>query len=176
MRKKKRKRKKERKKNGLLVSPSPSPLIHTLSFRPPALSPHPHGTTMAPTTTPPPPSTGPPSPTPAAVRVSPLVLLAAADAYTRRPDGAGRVVGTLLGVASPETGLVDVRDCFVVPHSEANGTVSVACGRESGRVAVRGRRGGGATGFRPIGDFLAGGPGRELRARVRLHQGAGAQS
>ena len=78
---------------------------------------------MAPTTTPAPPSTGPPAPTPAAVRVSPLVLLAAADAYTRRPDGAGRVVGTLLGVASPDTGLVDVRDCFVVPHSEANDTV-----------------------------------------------------
>jgi translation initiation factor 3 subunit F len=78
---------------------------------------------MAPTTPAPPPSAGPPTPTPSSVRVSPLVLLAAADAYTRRPDGAGRVVGTLLGVASPETGLVDVRDCFVVPHSEANDTV-----------------------------------------------------
>lgn len=78
---------------------------------------------MAPTNPAPPPSAGPPTPTPSSVRVSPLVLLAAADAYTRRPDGAGRVVGTLLGVASPETGLVDVRDCFVVPHSEANDTV-----------------------------------------------------
>ena len=55
------------------------------------------------------------------VRVSPVVLLTIADAYIRRGEGAGRVIGTLLGSVSD--GVVDVKSCYAVPHSEANDQV-----------------------------------------------------
>ena len=51
------------------------------------------------------------------VRVSPLVLLSACDSCVRRGEGQARVIGTLLG--SGAAGVVDVKDCFTVPHSDA---------------------------------------------------------
>ena len=50
------------------------------------------------------------------VRVPPSVLLAVADAFARRAEGASRVVGSLLG--GVEGGVLCVRAAFAVPHSE----------------------------------------------------------
>ena len=58
-----------------------------------------------------------------AVKVAPLVVTNIADAYTRRPEGAERVVGALLG-AWAERGL-EVRNAYAVPHSESEGSLAL---------------------------------------------------
>lgn len=51
------------------------------------------------------------------VRVQPVVLFSICDAYIRRNEGKERVIGTLLGSISD--GVVDIRDCYAVPHNES---------------------------------------------------------
>lgn len=50
------------------------------------------------------------------VRVHPVVLFQIVDAYERRNFEAHRVIGTLLG--SSERGVVEVTNCYCVPHKE----------------------------------------------------------
>ncbi|RZF47765.1 hypothetical protein LSTR_LSTR006029 [Laodelphax striatellus] len=50
------------------------------------------------------------------VKVHPVVLFQIVDAYERRNAEADRVVGTLLG--SADKGIVEVTNCFCVPHKE----------------------------------------------------------
>ena len=57
------------------------------------------------------------------VRVQPVVLFSICDAYIRRNEGKERVIGTLLGSISD--GVVDVRDCYAVPHNESMDQVSL---------------------------------------------------
>ncbi len=52
------------------------------------------------------------------VRVQPVVLFNVCDAYVRRNEGQERVIGTLLGVISD--GVIDVRNCYAVPHDESS--------------------------------------------------------
>lgn len=49
-------------------------------------------------------------------RVHPVVLFQILDHFHRRPDGQRRVIGTLLG--SSRDGMIEVRSCFPVPHTE----------------------------------------------------------
>ena len=51
------------------------------------------------------------------VRVQPVVLFSICDAYIRRNEGKDRVIGTLLGSISD--GVVDIRECYAVPHNES---------------------------------------------------------
>ncbi|XP_017144207.1 eukaryotic translation initiation factor 3 subunit F-1 [Drosophila miranda] len=50
------------------------------------------------------------------VRVHPVVLFQVVDAFERRNAESHRVIGTLLG--SVEKGVVEVTNCFCVPHKE----------------------------------------------------------
>jgi len=50
------------------------------------------------------------------VRVHPLVLFQVVDAFERRNADSQRVIGTLLG--SIDKGVVEVTNCFCVPHKE----------------------------------------------------------
>ncbi len=59
-------------------------------------------------------------------RVHPVVLFTITDAFIRRNDGQERVIGTLLGTVSD--GVVEVKNCYAVPHSESNDQVR-ACKR-----------------------------------------------
>lgn len=56
------------------------------------------------------------------VQVSPVVMLTILDHYTRREEKQNRVLGSLLGVVG-ETGEIEVRNCFAVPHQEENDDV-----------------------------------------------------
>mmetsp|Transcript_43061 Transcript_43061/g.131134 ORF Transcript_43061/g.131134 Transcript_43061/m.131134 type:complete len:324 (-) Transcript_43061:414-1385(-) len=57
------------------------------------------------------------------VVVHPLVLLSVLDHHTRRQEGAGRVIGTLLG--SRDGDRVEVTNCFAVPHAERGDEVAI---------------------------------------------------
>jgi translation initiation factor 3 subunit F len=57
------------------------------------------------------------------VKVHPAVLFAVLDHFARRDDGKKRVIGTLLGRVDEVTGVVEVTDCFAVPHSDKNDEV-----------------------------------------------------
>lgn len=57
------------------------------------------------------------------VRVQPVVLFSICDAYIRRNEGKDRVIGTLLGSISD--GVVDIRECYAVPHNESMDQVSL---------------------------------------------------
>uniref|UniRef100_A0A1B6D6H5 MPN domain-containing protein n=1 Tax=Clastoptera arizonana TaxID=38151 RepID=A0A1B6D6H5_9HEMI len=50
------------------------------------------------------------------VKVHPVVLFQIVDAYERRGADTDRVIGTLLG--SIDKGVVEVTNCFCVPHKE----------------------------------------------------------
>jgi hypothetical protein len=49
-------------------------------------------------------------------RIHPVVLLSILDHHVRRPQNNARVIGTLVG--EYKEGLVDIRNCFAVPHEE----------------------------------------------------------
>lgn len=51
------------------------------------------------------------------VLVHSLVLFSILDHHTRRPEGSNRVIGTLLGRREGD-GLVEITNCFAVPHAE----------------------------------------------------------
>mmetsp|Transcript_62258 Transcript_62258/g.74929 ORF Transcript_62258/g.74929 Transcript_62258/m.74929 type:complete len:341 (+) Transcript_62258:117-1139(+) len=57
------------------------------------------------------------------VDVHPLVLLSVLDHHTRRPEGAGRVIGTLLG--RRDGSRVEVTNSFAVPHAERGDEVAI---------------------------------------------------
>lgn len=57
------------------------------------------------------------------VEVRPLVLLSVLDHHTRRPEGAGRVIGTLLGTRTGNR--VEITNCFAVPHAERGDEVAI---------------------------------------------------
>ena len=52
------------------------------------------------------------------MKLQPLVLLNICDAYIRRSEHQGRVIGTLLGKVVD--GVVHVQNCYAVPHNESN--------------------------------------------------------
>ena len=58
------------------------------------------------------------------VRVQPSVLLSICDAYVRRNSKHRRVVGTLLGFIG-DGGVVEVRNCYAVPHNDQDQSVSL---------------------------------------------------
>lgn len=58
-----------------------------------------------------------------ACHVHPVVLLSIVDSYERRNEDAKRVIGTLLGTI--EKGIVEVSNCFTVPHNESEEEVAV---------------------------------------------------
>lgn len=68
------------------------------------------------------------------VSVHPVALFSICDAYIRRNQGQGRVIGTLLG--SITDGVFEVKGCYVVPHTEnvdqvrPNGRPCMAAGRQ----------------------------------------------
>tara|TARA_R110002050_G_scaffold59506_2_gene132936 strand:+ start:612 stop:917 length:306 start_codon:yes stop_codon:yes gene_type:complete len=55
---------------------------------------------------------------PVHVNVHPVVLFSVLDHYIRRKEDQHRVIGTLLGYV--ENGVVEVRNCFPVPHTETD--------------------------------------------------------
>jgi translation initiation factor 3 subunit F len=55
------------------------------------------------------------------VKVQPVVLFNICDAYIRRNETQDRVIGTLLGTV--ENGVVELRNCYAVPHNETNDQV-----------------------------------------------------
>lgn len=57
------------------------------------------------------------------VNIHPLVLFSICDAYIRRSEKQERVIGTLLGVISD--GVVEVKNCYVVPHNESADQVTL---------------------------------------------------
>lgn len=59
------------------------------------------------------------------VRVDPVVLYTICDSYIRRSERVERVIGTLLG--SVGDGVVDIRSCYAVPHSEGDDQVRMQC-------------------------------------------------
>ncbi|KAK7097676.1 eukaryotic translation initiation factor 3 subunit F-like [Littorina saxatilis] len=56
-------------------------------------------------------------------KIHPMVLFSIIDSYERRNEDAKRVIGTLLG--SYEKGIVEVSNCFAVPHNESEDEVAV---------------------------------------------------
>jgi translation initiation factor 3 subunit F len=58
------------------------------------------------------------------VEVHPVVLFSIADHYSRREEGQGRVIGTLLGTVRGKK--VEVCSCFPVPHTHTEEQVAVS--------------------------------------------------
>eukprot|EP00127_Corallochytrium_limacisporum_P001194 Clim_evm29s44 gene=Clim_evmTU29s44 len=58
------------------------------------------------------------------VQIHPVVLSSILDHYIRRQETQNRVIGTILGEVLP-TGVVEVTNCFPVPHNETAEQVSV---------------------------------------------------
>lgn len=58
------------------------------------------------------------------VRVHPVALFSICDAYIRRSAGQERVIGTLLG--SIVDGVYEIKNCYVVPHTETGDQVGLA--------------------------------------------------
>ncbi|KAK9820279.1 hypothetical protein WJX72_008550 [[Myrmecia] bisecta] len=57
------------------------------------------------------------------VKVQPGVLFSICDAYIRRSEGQDRVIGTLVG--SIAEGVLEVKNCYAVPHKESYDTVEM---------------------------------------------------
>ncbi|WOL14080.1 eukaryotic translation initiation factor 3 subunit F-like [Canna indica] len=56
-------------------------------------------------------------------RLHAVVLFNICDGYVRRPDQAGRVIGTLLGSVS--NGVVEIKNSYAVPHNESADQVAL---------------------------------------------------
>jgi len=56
---------------------------------------------------------------PLSCRVHPVAVLKILDAFVRRPEGAKRIIGTLLGWIS-EGSIVDITDCFPIVHRDTD--------------------------------------------------------
>jgi hypothetical protein len=68
------------------------------------------------------PITLPIGPTAVSVKVQPVVLLNICDSFIRRNEGQVRVIGALLGTVTDN--VVDVKNCYAVPHNESAEQVS----------------------------------------------------
>jgi translation initiation factor 3 subunit F len=71
------------------------------------------------------------------VTVHPLVLLSVLDHHTRRAEGAGRVIGTLLGRRDGQR--VEVTNCFAVPHAERGDEVAIGKDYNRQMLGLHGR-------------------------------------
>ncbi|KAK7874049.1 hypothetical protein R5R35_004599 [Gryllus longicercus] len=71
------------------------------------------------------------------VKVHPVVLFQIVDAYERRNSEAARVIGTLLGTV--EKGIVEVTNCFSVPHKEYEDQVDAELSYASNLYALNHR-------------------------------------
>ena len=71
------------------------------------------------------------------VTVHPLVLLSVLDHHTRRAEGAGRVIGTLLG--RRDGSRVEITNCFAVPHAERGDEVAIGKDFNRQMLALHGR-------------------------------------
>mmetsp|Transcript_14156 Transcript_14156/g.38333 ORF Transcript_14156/g.38333 Transcript_14156/m.38333 type:complete len:284 (+) Transcript_14156:86-937(+) len=58
------------------------------------------------------------------VRVHPVALFSICDAYLRRSEKQERVIGTLLG-SMVEANVLEIKSCYVVPHTESAEQVAV---------------------------------------------------
>eukprot|EP01111_Echinosteliopsis_oligospora_P012536 TRINITY_DN429_c0_g1_i1.p1 TRINITY_DN429_c0_g1~~TRINITY_DN429_c0_g1_i1.p1 ORF type:complete len:283 (-),score=88.43 TRINITY_DN429_c0_g1_i1:52-900(-) len=52
------------------------------------------------------------------VKVHPVVVLSILDHFMRRKENQDRVIGTLLGYHNTIDGVIEIRNCFPVPHNE----------------------------------------------------------
>ena len=66
--------------------------------------------------------------TPDVVKVilHPVALFGIVDSYERRKEDAKRVIGTLVG--NLDKGVVEVKNCFAVPHQETEDEVKTCSG------------------------------------------------
>eukprot|EP01038_Epipyxis_sp_PR26KG_P007098 gene7098-9685_t len=62
------------------------------------------------------------------IRVHPTVIFSILNNYSRRSNRDSRVIGTLLGEV--KDGIVEVSDCFAVPHKERNDEITVEINQE----------------------------------------------
>ena len=58
------------------------------------------------------------------VRIHPVALFSICDGYIRRNEKQDRVIGTLLGTIAD--GIVDIKNCYIVPHNESSEQVVTA--------------------------------------------------
>lgn len=58
------------------------------------------------------------------VTIHPVALFGIVDGYERRNEDAKRVIGTLVGVV--DKGVVEVKNCFTVPHQETEDEVRIS--------------------------------------------------
>lgn len=58
-------------------------------------------------------------------KLHPIVGLGIIDHYMRRPEGQDKVIGTLMGMRSPAGEIIEIRNCFPVPHSETDDSVAI---------------------------------------------------
>jgi len=73
---------------------------------------------------------------PLSCRVHPVAILKILDAYVRRPHGAKRIIGTLLGWIS-EGSVVDITDSFAVVHKDTDETVLMDQDYHKNMLALR---------------------------------------
>lgn len=59
------------------------------------------------------------------VKIQPVILFAILDHYLRRQEDQTGVIGTLLGTRSEDGSVLEIRNCFPVPHSESDEQVAV---------------------------------------------------
>lgn len=78
-----------------------------------------------------------PSGSPVNVKVHPVVIFAVCDAYTRRKENQERVIGSLLGTVAAD-GTVEVKNCYVVPHTENAETVGTITHLQPGISVLHG--------------------------------------
>ena len=57
------------------------------------------------------------------VLLHPVALFGIVDGYERRNEDAKRVIGTLVGTF--DKGIVEVKNCFTVPHHETEDEVKI---------------------------------------------------
>jgi translation initiation factor 3 subunit F len=62
---------------------------------------------------------------PTSITIHPVALFSILDHYVRRTEAQPRVIGTLLGVRSTDSDVVEVRSSFAVLHSETDEQVAV---------------------------------------------------
>ena len=89
-----------------------------------------------------------PSGAPITVKVHPVVVFSICDAYIRRKEGQERVIGTLLGTLAD--GVMDIKNCYVVPHNESAETVGFVLCKHALGCWQRGRRGSSAVHLAPV--------------------------
>jgi hypothetical protein len=71
-------------------------------------------------------------------KIHPVVVWSILDQFIRRPEGAGRVIGTLTGINYE--GQIEIRSCFPVPHKIiTRDDEATVCASSSSRAYCAGR-------------------------------------